>query len=117
MYEHPLYHWPPKSRWTQPMVEPQAWQSLGAYIHFPFCRNICDFCNYETRLINKSSVDAFSGYIVNEIVRYGQRDDFSQATITNLFFGGGTASLMPRSTMLATLDELKRLTGQERIEE
>jgi len=68
-------------------------------------------------LIDKSSVNSFTEHIVDEITRYGDRDDFGDALITSLFFGGGTASLMPRSTMIASIDVVRNLTGQQRINE
>ncbi|XVU24249.1 coproporphyrinogen-III oxidase family protein [Actinoplanes sp. CA-054009] len=117
MYDHPLYHWPPKTWWTHPMNAAQPWGRLSTYVHFPYCRNICDFCNYETRLINKNGVAQFGQAVAGEIGRYARRDDFSAASLTSIFFGGGTASLMPIPTLTATIDGLRSLASQSEIPE
>lgn len=117
MYEHPLYHWPQKSRWTEPVAASLDWGRMSAYVHFPYCRSICDFCNYETRLMNKGAVGEFGRSLAAEISGYGQRDNFAGAELTSLFFGGGTASLLPRDVAFSTVATLRGLTGQERIGE
>lgn len=117
MYEHPIYHWPPKSLWTDPMGSPLEWGRMSAYVHFPYCRSICDFCNYETRLISKSAAGGFGSSLADEISGYAARDNFIGAELTSLFFGGGTASLLPRDAAFATVAALRDLTGQERIGE
>lgn len=95
----------------------RKWQNMGVYIHFPFCRHICDFCNYETRVIHKGATEEFTDALLNEITRYKERDDFSAAEITSLFFGGGTASLMPEQQRAAAVEALLRLTDQNAISE
>jgi oxygen-independent coproporphyrinogen-3 oxidase len=117
MYIHPLYHWPPKPEWKYAMRHQRQWNKMGAYIHFPFCGNICDFCNYETRLIDKRSANEFASSLLEEIKRYGDRDDFPAANIASLFFGGGTASLMLKESRAAAIEALLSLTGQSGISE
>ncbi|MEU4244237.1 coproporphyrinogen-III oxidase family protein [Actinoplanes sp. NPDC026619] len=94
-----------------------TWHRPSVYVHFPYCRNICDFCNYETRLINRPGVETFATDVATEVRRYGARDDFADASISSLFFGGGTASLIPLPTLATTLDGVKGLTGQAGITE
>ncbi|MDA0185262.1 radical SAM protein [Solirubrobacter phytolaccae] len=90
---------------------------MGAYLHFPFCRSVCDYCGYETRLISKSGATQFSTLAEREILGFREADDFSRATLTSMFFGGGTASLLPLPAMESTLRALKDATGTDTIEE
>jgi oxygen-independent coproporphyrinogen-3 oxidase len=62
----------------------------GIYIHIPFCRQACHYCNFHfstsTRLVEQV-VDA----IIAEITR---RQDYLDEKITTIYFGGGTPSLL-----------------------
>lgn len=99
MYIHPLYHWPPKSLWRATPGSTRTWSDMSVYIHFPFCRNICSFCNYETRLIDRRSAEQWALNVHREIDEYLSSDDFSSVRIQSLFFGGGTASLIPTDVL------------------
>src|SRR5215213_10261409 len=106
MYIHPLYHWPPKSKWLQQPLNPRKWGLFSSYIHFPFCRNICDFCGYETRLISRTAADTFPRLAVQQIEQEIKSADFTDSKLRAVFFGGGTASLMTETglgTILTTL--------------
>jgi oxygen-independent coproporphyrinogen-3 oxidase len=64
----------------------------GIYIHIPFCRQACNYCNFHfsTSLHKK---DAFLIALKNEIA---QQNDFisSAEKIETIYFGGGTPSLL-----------------------
>lgn len=94
-----------------------VWPDFSAYVHFPYCRSICDFCNYETRLINKRGVSSFGAAATAEIRQFGEWADFSKSRLRSVFFGGGTASLMPGDTMAAILDEFRGIGSVEEIPE
>ena len=64
----------------------------GIYIHIPFCKQACTYCNFHfsTQLQNKQ---AFLSAIKNEI---NCNDSFidRNAVIETIYFGGGTPSLL-----------------------
>ena len=72
--------------------------NLGVYVHIPFCRKKCDYCNFysipignETRGENKL-IDTYVERLLKEIeVRSGGLNDYMVDTI---YFGGGTPSLI-----------------------
>jgi len=111
MYIHPMYHWPPKSEWTDPSPEFNDWGHYSAYVHFPYCRHICEFCGYEKRLIEKSGANAFADNAIRQIDATIETSDFSSSTKRALFFGGGTASLMPTSGLVKILEHFSTLPG------
>src|SRR4051812_27517617 len=108
MYTPPLYHWPPKSLWVHAPSRRRVWKSFSAYFHFPFCRHLCDFCGYETRLITKDSMAAFSRHAIAQTKRLGEIDDFSNSHLRAIFLGGGTASLMPEELLASLLTVLRK---------
>ncbi|MDV6310734.1 coproporphyrinogen-III oxidase family protein [Gordonia amicalis] len=111
MYSHPLYHWPPKSSWTR-QYDPESnrWSDLGVYLHYPFCRSICDFCNYETRLVDAPSMRKYGSSVLNELADYASESQSSgRAMVDTVFFGGGTASLMPPDELMTIIQEISSL--------
>jgi len=71
----------------------------GIYIHIPFCRQACHYCNFHftTSLHYKTElIDA----IVKEITL--QKDYLENDIIESIYFGGGTPSL-------CTVEEIKKM--------
>lgn len=76
----------------------------GIYIHVPFCKKACHYCNFHfsTQLQLKSDLVAA---ICKEAVL---RKTFLQETVDTIYFGGGTPSLlsgMELEILLNTLNE------------
>ncbi len=70
----------------------------GIYIHFPFCRQKCHYCNfYSTPSLRQK--DEIIGMLHKELLL---RRHFTDELIKTIYFGGGTPSLM-------TIDEIKSL--------
>ena len=66
--------------------------SLGLYIHIPFCENICGFCPYCKVLYNRESCDRYLDALLQEIHLVGSRHA-GKKEVTSLYFGGGTPTL------------------------
>ena len=75
----------------------------GIYIHIPFCKKACHYCNFHfsTQLKN---IDHFTKAIIQEIEI--QKNYLSQP-IETLYFGGGTPSLLPMDDFHKILDKLR----------
>ena len=75
------------------------------YIHVPFCRSFCVYCDFYSELAEESMYQRYTDQICAEIRRRAQEVDDSLKT---LYFGGGTPSLLPLSSLtriLLTLEE------------
>lgn len=66
-------------------------ESLGLYIHIPFCMSICNFCPYCKVLYSKELCDEYIDALIKEIHITGSRGEKKQ--VTSLYFGGGTPVL------------------------
>lgn len=84
----------------------------GVYIHIPFCRQPCHYCNfhYSTSIKNKSD---FISSLINEIEF--QKDYLSSVSkkskndkhlIDTLYFGGGTPSILNIPEMVMLVEKL-----------
>jgi len=66
----------------------------GIYIHVPFCRRACHYCDFHfTTNLNKTEPLVLS--ILKEIEI--QKDYLKGESISTIYFGGGTPSLLPTS--------------------
>lgn len=64
---------------------------FGIYIHIPFCRRICNYCDFTKRVSNQKNIDKYVDYLIKEIELYEKQGiDFSQ--VYTIYIGGGTPS-------------------------
>ncbi len=59
------------------------------YIHIPFCRSICAYCDFAKVLYNRSLAVSYLEALANEI-----EDAYEHETIETLYIGGGTPSCL-----------------------
>jgi oxygen-independent coproporphyrinogen-3 oxidase len=77
--------------------------AFGVYIHWPFCLAKCPYCDFNSH-VRHSAIDqpryvrAFAAEIAATAARVPDR------TVSTIFFGGGTPSLMEPATVAAILD-------------
>ena len=67
----------------------------GIYIHIPFCKSACHYCNFHFSTQTKY-IDDFTNALLKEIPL---QKDYLQAPIETLYFGGGTPSLLTVKTI------------------
>jgi oxygen-independent coproporphyrinogen-3 oxidase len=81
--------------------------AFGVYIHWPFCLSKCPYCDFNSH-VRHAAIDearfvrAFAAEIATTAARVPGR------TVSTIFFGGGTPSLMQPATVGATLDTIAR---------
>ena len=79
--------------------------SFGLYVHWPFCRAKCPYCDFNSHVSNSvNQTDWISAYVA-EIAR--TRDELGPRTLQTIFFGGGTPSLMAPETVAAVIDAVR----------
>lgn len=76
---------------------------FGIYIHWPFCAAKCPYCDFNSH-VRHQKVDQvrFTAAFLQEMER--MRALSGPKTVTSIFLGGGTPSLMDPSTVGALLD-------------
>jgi putative oxygen-independent coproporphyrinogen III oxidase len=78
---------------------------FGVYIHWPFCLSKCPYCDFNSH-VRRAAIDetrfvrAFKAEIATTAARTPGR------TVSTIFFGGGTPSLMQPATVGAILDAI-----------
>lgn len=86
-------------------VDPAA--PFGVYIHWPFCLSKCPYCDFNSHVRHGSiDEDRFLRAYAAEIAATAAR--IPGRTVSTIFFGGGTPSLMQPATVATLLDTVAR---------
>ena len=77
----------------------------GIYIHIPFCRQACLYCNFHF-----STSLRFKNDLINALLKEIALTPFynNKNAIETVYFGGGTPSLLPTTQLKTVLDALQR---------
>lgn len=81
---------------------------FSVYLHFPFCRNKCSYCDFYKELYDPESEARFYDALLIETKRRGETWRSDDRIVTSIFVGGGTPSLTCIDFLSRWLDELKQ---------
>lgn len=77
------------------------------YIHVPFCRRKCNYCTFYSQVPKDNETATYLSSLLAEIALWGGRLGRRQ-TVSSIFIGGGTPSLLPVAAIGAMLDALSK---------
>jgi oxygen-independent coproporphyrinogen-3 oxidase len=75
---------------------------FGIYVHVPFCVHRCWYCDFNTY----AGLDHLAPVYMRALARHA-REAADGTTVTSIFFGGGTPSLVDADALLAVLDAIR----------
>ena len=85
--------------------------TLGVYIHYPWCVQKCNYCDFFsmpvrslTREDIKSNNDLYTKTVLGELSL--RKNMFAEKTVTTIYFGGGTATMLEAEAVHAILAEI-----------
>lgn len=78
---------------------------LQLYLHFPFCKRKCFYCDFCSAEASAEEVEAYCGALLKEIRLEAER--YRDARVSTAFLGGGTPSVVPGRVMAGVLKELR----------
>jgi oxygen-independent coproporphyrinogen-3 oxidase len=84
--------------------------NYGLYLHFPFCRKKCDYCDFFSIPLEpeSSTVDLTGAYLKRLVSEIHERlPGFSDGSIDTIYFGGGTPSIMEPEDASAVIEAIK----------
>ena len=64
----------------------------GVYIHIPFCRSRCSYCDFATGMYESEIAERYVGALLREIAEWDEVT--SPLAVETIFLGGGTPSLL-----------------------
>lgn len=83
-------------------------RGFGLYIHWPFCVSKCPYCDFNSHVRERVDAARWQSAYLCEMAQYAEAGVGQGETITSVFFGGGTPSLMPPETAATILDAARR---------
>jgi oxygen-independent coproporphyrinogen III oxidase len=76
----------------------------GIYIHIPFCKKLCFYCDF-FHVIHTGNNQAFTDALVREI--FHRKDYLGLETISTIYIGGGTPSVFLIEELTAILNAIR----------
>ena len=83
--------------------------SLGLYIHIPFCLRKCAYCDFVSFAGMTHLVDSYISALIDEAGLYS--DVFDNRMIDTVFLGGGTPTLLSTFQIEKLMNALCKLSG------
>lgn len=75
----------------------------SAYIHIPFCKNICTYCDFCKNFYNENIVNNYLGSLEKEI-----ETSYKEEILDTLYIGGGTPSSLSSSNLNKLFNIIKK---------
>lgn len=79
------------------------------YIHWPFCAKKCPYCDFNSHVRESVEFGIWEQALLADM--RAEADATSKETLTSIFFGGGTPSLMPPALAAKLIQEAELLWG------
>ena len=83
----------------------------GLYIHIPFCRSKCPYCDFYSCLHKNADVDGYVDAVINEIANGTRTKEFTKNTdlaFDTIYFGGGTPSVIGAERLNAIINAARK---------
>jgi len=82
-----------------------AAEPLAVYIHWPFCRSKCPYCDFNSHVRDRVDTTRWQHALLADLDHHAEL--VAGREVGSVFFGGGTPSLMPPETVAALLDRMR----------
>ena len=92
---------------AQPRESKDARSPIALYIHWPFCKSKCPYCDFNSHV--RASIDEarWRTALLRDLEHYAGLT--GRRAVTSIFFGGGTPSLMTAETVASVLERAAAL--------
>lgn len=81
-------------------------KDLSLYIHIPFCKTICLYCNFLTFANKQKKIPEYIDALVREIRE--RSNEYQDREITTIYFGGGTPSLIDPKLIKKIIQKIRK---------
>ncbi len=88
----------------------QGDRSFGLYVHWPFCKAKCPYCDFNSHVSEQVDYARFQAGMLAEMRHLAGRLE-QPPRLNSIFFGGGTPSLMPPDLIEAILNKAEQIFG------
>ena len=78
--------------------------SIGLYIHIPFCKHKCPYCDFFS---GNADEKAFDNYVIELKDKIKYWSEKAKRDVATVYFGGGTPSVLGADRLCDILDFIK----------
>ncbi len=120
-------NYPPFSVWSPDEIAsaeavlartPPPGDTLGLYVHIPFCRKRCDFCYFKVYTDRGAGeIRRYLDAVVAELARYAETPWVRGRSPRFVYFGGGTPSYLSTDQLEQLFDGLRAVLPWDAAEE
>ncbi|MCH8020558.1 coproporphyrinogen III oxidase family protein [candidate division KSB1 bacterium] len=119
-------NYPPYSFWSEDKISealealnsPPLENTLGLYLHIPFCRKRCKFCYFRIYTDkNASQIEEYLAALAKEVEIYSQLPAVADRPLKFVYFGGGTPSYISVKHLQSLAEKLKSSISWDGAEE
>jgi oxygen-independent coproporphyrinogen-3 oxidase len=82
---------------------------LALYVHWPFCVSKCPYCDFNSHVRESVDQAVWREALLADLAHEARRTE--GLSLSSIFFGGGTPSLMPPATVAALIESAERQWG------
>ena len=93
----------------------QEREAVGLYLHIPFCRSKCDYCDFYSLSGRESRMDEYQKALMTHLKETAQTA--GEVAADTVYFGGGTPSYYGAKRLKALLGEVKKRFSVEKTAE
>ena len=76
--------------------------SIGLYLHIPYCLHKCGYCDFNSHNINESEMESYVQALLSELEQAAK--DARNHRVNTIFFGGGTPTTLPFADLARILE-------------
>ncbi len=87
---------------------PQSFETVGVYVHVPFCERVCPYCDFAvvaTRRLGEETEQRYVKALLRELE--AAAGAFEGRGLASLYLGGGTPSLLTPASVAQILDAVR----------
>ena len=85
-----------------PSLAREGGNCIALYLHWPFCVSKCPYCDFNSHVRESVDQQAWREALLADLAH--EATLLPGRTLTSIFFGGGTPSLMPPETVAALIE-------------
>lgn len=78
--------------------------TLSLYLHIPFCKSKCPYCDFYSSKASEEEYQKYTDILKSKIIYWSEK---SNKTISTIYFGGGTPSILGTQRLCSLLDTIK----------
>ena len=79
---------------------------LGLYLHIPFCKAKCAYCDFYSLAHSEEKMDAYAAALSRHITEVAPQ--MQNHRVDTVYFGGGTPSYLGHKRLIALLKTIKK---------